>query len=156
MSGTLSIKLSSSGADRFLHADGRALVQAAGQRLTQKLAERVLAAAAPKIPVDEGGILGSGSADNGIVRYTAPQVMFVHGYWDSTATRTAPHFPPIAAVQGWADRHGIPAYLVARAISRNGTPIVPFLRQALEEERGNFGEDEKAALQELAQLLVGG
>lgn len=34
---------------------------------------------------------------------------------------TKPHFPPIAALQGWADRHGIPAFLVARKIARDGT-----------------------------------
>lgn len=34
---------------------------------------------------------------------------------------TKPHFPPIKAIQGWADRHGIPAYAVALKISREGT-----------------------------------
>ena len=34
---------------------------------------------------------------------------------------TRPHWPPIGAVQGWADRHGIPPYLVARSIALYGT-----------------------------------
>lgn len=34
---------------------------------------------------------------------------------------TRPHWPPIDAIQGWADRHGIPAFLVARKISKEGT-----------------------------------
>ena len=34
---------------------------------------------------------------------------------------TRPHWPPLSAVTLWARRHGISAYLVARAISRRGT-----------------------------------
>lgn len=34
---------------------------------------------------------------------------------------TPPHFPPISALQGWADRHGIPVWAVARKIARDGT-----------------------------------
>lgn len=34
---------------------------------------------------------------------------------------TKPHFPPIKALQGWADRHNIPVWAVARKIAREGT-----------------------------------
>lgn len=34
---------------------------------------------------------------------------------------TRPHWPPISALEAWAQRHGIPAFLVARAIARHGT-----------------------------------
>jgi len=34
---------------------------------------------------------------------------------------TRPHFPPREALQGWADRHGIPVFLVQRKIAREGT-----------------------------------
>jgi hypothetical protein len=34
---------------------------------------------------------------------------------------TRPHFPPIRALQGWADRHNIPVYAVAMAIAKHGT-----------------------------------
>ena len=34
---------------------------------------------------------------------------------------TRPHWPPIAAITGWAERHGIPPFLVARAIAKHGT-----------------------------------
>ena len=34
---------------------------------------------------------------------------------------TKPHFPPIKALQGWADRHGIPVWAVAMKIAREGT-----------------------------------
>jgi hypothetical protein len=34
---------------------------------------------------------------------------------------TRPHWPPIDAIREWAERHGIPPFLVARAIARHGT-----------------------------------
>lgn len=34
---------------------------------------------------------------------------------------TRPHMPPIAALQVWARRHGVSAYVAARAIARRGT-----------------------------------
>ena len=34
---------------------------------------------------------------------------------------TRPHWPPLAAIRDWALRHGIPPFLVARAIARHGT-----------------------------------
>lgn len=46
---------------------------------------------------------------------------------------TRPHWPPVAALQGWAKRHGIDAFLVAKAISEKGTEGVPFLKDAAEE-----------------------
>lgn len=32
-----------------------------------------------------------------------------------------PHRPPVKALQGWADRHGIPVWAVVRKIEREGT-----------------------------------
>lgn len=34
---------------------------------------------------------------------------------------TEPHTPPASALQGWADRHGIPVWAVVRKIQREGT-----------------------------------
>lgn len=34
---------------------------------------------------------------------------------------TKPHTPPASALQGWADRHGIPVWAVIRKIQREGT-----------------------------------
>lgn len=45
---------------------------------------------------------------------------------------TRPHWPPVAALQPWARRHGFPnAFLVARAIARRGTRAHPFMGPAL-------------------------
>lgn len=46
---------------------------------------------------------------------------------------TRPHWPPISALEGWAERHGIPAYLVARKIAREGTEARPYWQPAYED-----------------------
>jgi hypothetical protein len=48
---------------------------------------------------------------------------------------TRPHWPPVAAVSGWARRHGISPFLVARSIARKGTRAQPFMGPALERNR---------------------
>jgi HK97 gp10 family phage protein len=48
---------------------------------------------------------------------------------------TRPHFPPIAALQVWARRHGMNAFVVARAISVRGTPAKHFLQNAFEDAK---------------------
>jgi phage gpG-like protein len=45
---------------------------------------------------------------------------------------TRPHFPPLAALQVWARRHGIPVFLVARAIARRGTAPRNYLQNAFD------------------------
>lgn len=44
-------------------------------------------------------------------------------------------YPPIAAIAGWARRHGIPPFLVARAIARKGTRAQPFVQPSLDRNR---------------------
>ncbi len=44
---------------------------------------------------------------------------------------TRPHVAPISALQGWADRHGIPVGAVWTSIKRKGTKAQPFLLPAL-------------------------
>lgn len=58
-----------------------------------------------------------------------------HGLYVEMGTR--PHFPPPAALEGWARRHGFASgYAAARAISRSGTKAQPFMRPAAEEGEG--------------------
>ena len=45
---------------------------------------------------------------------------------------TEPHMPPISALQGWADRHGIPVWAVALKIAREGTEPRHMFRDAFE------------------------
>lgn len=43
---------------------------------------------------------------------------------------TRPHWPPLAALVGWARRHGVSPYAVQRGIARRGTRARPFLLPA--------------------------
>lgn len=75
------------------------------------------------------------------VESTAPYSSFVHGYMHENFRqrkpfdRTKPHFPPVKALEGWSQRKGLNPYLVARAIAKKGTPIVPFLKMGYNNSR---------------------
>jgi hypothetical protein len=52
-----------------------------------------------------------------------------------------PHWPPIDPIRQWCRRHKIDeklAFVIARKISKVGTPAKPFLYPAFEQERPNF------------------
>jgi len=53
--------------------------------------------------------------------------------WVEKGTR--PHWPPLRAVEGWAQRHGMTAYLVALSISRKGTKGHHMLERALDDNQ---------------------
>jgi hypothetical protein len=62
---------------------------------------------------------------------------------------TKPHFPPVAPLEEWARRHGMPpgtGYLIARKIAQTGTVAQPFLFPAAEAERNRFFDAIRAAL----------
>lgn len=46
---------------------------------------------------------------------------------------TRPHWTPRDALQGWADRHGIPVFLVQRAIAMKGTKPRKYAGKTFEE-----------------------
>jgi hypothetical protein len=46
--------------------------------------------------------------------------------------------PPTDAIAGWARRHGIPPFLVARAIGRRGTRAQPFVAPSLTRNLGRI------------------
>ena len=83
------------------------------------------------------------------VYVTTPYASYVHGSMNKnfkykglrypenkdSFNRTKPHWPPFKALTGWADRHGIPVYLVAKSISEKGTAIVPFLKMGYEQSK---------------------
>lgn len=55
------------------------------------------------------------------------------GYAAALEYGSRPHWPPISALQGWADRHGIPVWAVARKIAREGTEARPYWQPAYED-----------------------
>lgn len=80
---------------------------------------------------------------------------FVHGDFNETRSRTRPHFPPIAALEGWARRHGIPVYALQRAIGRRGTPFNPFLTRIIPKVSGLARGAMNKAANEIEKLWGG-
>lgn len=91
----------------------------------------VLNHASRRAPVDTGRMQRSlrfnWGPGGGTVRARTP------GAWVDQGTK--PHWPPVAALQGWAKRHGMNPFLVARAISRHGTPKTEWFTAAIEDAR---------------------
>ena len=54
---------------------------------------------------------------------------------------TKPHWPPPGALATWAERHGIPEFLVCRAIAQHGTKPRRFLRRAMIDNRNAVVDD---------------
>jgi len=69
--------------------------------------------------------------------------------------RTMPHWPPISALQGWADRHGIPVFLVARAISKRGTKRYPFMTNIAQQSTPSIIVAFRNAYEDLLAELAG-
>ena len=79
---------------------------------------------------------------------------------EKTAIRAAvveygskPHSPPISALQGWADRHGIPVWAVARKIAREGTQPRPYWQPAYEDLDSYTNGELQDFAQEIARWL---
>lgn len=51
---------------------------------------------------------------------------------------TKPHFPPLAALEVWAQRHGTTAQAVAMAIARRGTKAYRYLQGAIEQNESKI------------------
>jgi len=62
----------------------------------------------------------------------------IHAPFPETGTR--PHWPPLAALETWAARHGTTAFVVARAIAQRGTRAVHYLQRAFDEHRNSIME----------------
>lgn len=92
-------------------------------------------------PVDTGRLRASITPD---VRVEGRQVIGVVGsnvlYAPYMETGTRPHWPPQAALETWARRHGTTAFVVARAIARKGTKARPYLQPAFEQNKDRIQE----------------
>ena len=106
------------------------------------------------VPVDTGRLRNSIAYEvqptgDGVVAKVGTGVVYARYVEEGTA----PHFPPVSAVAGWANRHGIEPFLVARAIARHGTKARPYLKPALQKNLAAINEQFKqAAVRVLAKL----
>jgi hypothetical protein len=69
-------------------------------------------------------------------RSNSRKFWFVHGRFSIPAPphrRSRPHYPPAnQSLRAWSRRHGLPVAVVQQAIAKKGTPIVPFLAEAVD------------------------
>lgn len=102
----------------------------------QKATNLVAGVAQNNAPVDTGklkssilpSVSSSGRTTTGIVGSSVVYAPFME-------LGTRPHFPPISALQGWASRHGMNAFVVARTIARRGLKARRYLQRALDDNR---------------------
>ena len=66
---------------------------------------------------------------------------------------TKPHTPPVSALQGWADRHGIPVWAVVRKIQREGTEPRYMWRDGFADLEARVDSDLDDFAQELASKI---
>ena len=100
-----------------IEAEAKAALMAGDKRDTGKLLQSI-----QTVPVDAHTVhVGTNLA----------YAMYVHGYPPNPPDRSKPHMPPIAAITPWATRHNIPPFLVARAIAKRGTTLVPFMTKGI-------------------------
>ena len=67
---------------------------------------------------------------------------------------TGPHWPPLDAVEPWARRHGIPAFVVARSIAAKGTKANPFFDLARKETQPDVDKIFTNTLDQIIKQLV--
>lgn len=135
------------------HLRYQELVQPSIDRLLHRSALLIEGRAREHAPVDTGRLRGSiVSAFEPDTATIAPSVSY--GVYVEFGAR--PHWPPMAALQPWARRHGFPpgspgAFLVARAIARHGTRPQPYMRPATEESIDEIERFADEAAQEIAE-----
>ena len=99
----------------------------------------VSGAAKRNAPVDTGVLRSSitpsvRSSGQGIVGVVGSNVE----YAPYMELGTRPHWPPVAALETWARRHGISAFLVARAIAKRGLKARRYLQKAFQQNVGRI------------------
>lgn len=112
------------GLDDLLRRLGPQIVVNPKRRFLARSAIAVQSRAREATPVDTGrlrnSIVTNIGGDTAVIGTNVVYGIYVH-------EGTRPHWPPVAAVAGWARRHGADPFLVAKGISRNGTKAKPFM-----------------------------
>lgn len=66
---------------------------------------------------------------------------------------TKPHFPPREYLEPWANKHGIPVFLVQMAIAKKGTKANKFLDRAVKNAEGGVNTELAAALERIVSAV---
>jgi HK97 gp10 family phage protein len=116
-------------------ASGPSAVDAELRSIVQTGALLIESEARSLAPRDTGRLQGSiHSRISGLTAEVGPTVAY--GLFVEKGTRA--HFPPVGAISGWAVRHGLNPYAVARGMSRKARPPRPFMVPALERSRARI------------------
>ena len=97
-----------------------------------------------------GGLTGVGQGLRGVTGGTHAIIFLERG--------TKPHWPPIKALEGWAQRKlgdRRLAFVVARAISKRGTKAIRMFAKSLEKLRPEFISSFQAGVREMNRRLGG-
>lgn len=151
MSSNLSVKIE--GLDRIQKAFNKApdIVQEEMNVAIKKSIFTLLNSSRRHAPVDRGFLRGAGMKTTlerlkGTLENVSPYAKFIHD-------GTKPHWPPLEAITGWANRHGIPPFLVARSIANKGTKGRPFFTEAIEESEREVNGYFKFALRLITKRI---
>jgi hypothetical protein len=135
--------------------DANVLLAGPLRNFLEKCVRSVYMAARTNVPRDTGALYNS-------LQYRVDSAHLP--LWAETGTNlsysvyvefgTRPHFPPLAALAGWASRHGFGdnVYLVGLAIARHGTPAFHFLRDAVQSSEPEFSGYARAMESEVRQI----
>ena len=118
------------------------------KNIVKESALNIEATAKKRAPVDTGRLRSSINSNFTNDGYTA-EVIAATFYAIYVEYGTSPHFPPVAALRGWAKRHGANPWAVARGIARRGTPAQPFLYPSFMQEKPRFVSRIKAEMSKL-------
>lgn len=130
------MNLTIQGVNRTVENLGKVQAGIASEKPMEKAVQIVTKDARANTPVDQGvtrasitpSVHSQGGEVVGVVGSNRKSAL-----WVEKGTR--PHWPPIRALEGWARRHGMKAYLVALAISRRGTKGHHMLQRALDDNQ---------------------
>jgi hypothetical protein len=105
------------------------LIEGDARRLVKQDTRRLMNSIHPKVTGSGGNLTGE----------VGPSLRY--GLWVERGRPAGRRPPPVAALRGWASRHGIPVgalYVVARKIGQKGIPPAPFMQPAYEKNRGKI------------------
>lgn len=100
-------------------------------------------------PVDTGKL------KNSIDYYIKDNVLYVtmEDYGQIVNDGSAPHIPPISAIEGWSKRKGLKPWAVAKNIEKFGTKPTFFMKN-LEEFEKNYYEKLNKSLYNEAEAVI--
>lgn len=139
---------------RALHGDEMVdRMQSAALEVEGAAKKNLVAYESPSVGgVDTGRLRASISSE---VRVTGTHLVGAIGsaveYAAAVEVDTPPHFPPVEALEGWAERHGTSAWAVALKIAQVGTQGKYYLARALESMRDRCIEILKKGVEEITK-----